>query len=193
MQLGVIADDYTGATDLAGMLARLGLRAVQHLGVPDEPDASGADVVVVALKSRSIPAADAVAESVAAGRWLLEQGAQLFFKYCSTFDSTDRGNIGPVAVALADLVDASPSSSPPRCPRTAAPSTAPTCSCTTSCSPSRRSVTTRSTRCATPTSVECCARRSTSRSPRCTSTSSLAARTRSARPSPPRPAQDPDS
>lgn len=105
MQLGVIADDYTGATDLAGMLARLGLRAVQHLGVPDEPDASGADVVVVALKSRSIPAADAVAQSVGAARWLLEQGApQLFFKYCSTFDSTDRGNIGPVAVALADLV-----------------------------------------------------------------------------------------
>ncbi|GAA1422893.1 four-carbon acid sugar kinase family protein [Agrococcus citreus] len=107
MQLGVIADDYTGATDLAGMLARLGLSAVQHLGVPDEPDTSGADVVVVALKSRSIPASDAVAQSVAAARWLLEQGApQLFFKYCSTFDSTDRGNIGPVAVALADLVDA---------------------------------------------------------------------------------------
>lgn len=107
MQLGVIADDYTGATDLAGMLARLGLRAVQHLGVPDQPDTTDADVVVIALKSRSIPAADAVAQSVAAARWLLDQGApQLFFKYCSTFDSTERGNIGPVAAALADLVDA---------------------------------------------------------------------------------------
>lgn len=107
MQLGVIADDYTGATDLAGMLARLGLRAIQHLGVPERPDGADADVVVIALKSRSIPADEAVAQSVAAARWLLEQGApQLFFKYCSTFDSTDRGNIGPVAAALADLVGA---------------------------------------------------------------------------------------
>ena len=107
MQLGVIADDYTGATDLAGMLARLGLRAVQHLGVPIDRPERDADVVVIALKSRSIPAAEAVEQSLAAARWLLEQGApRLFFKYCSTFDSTVRGNIGPVAAALADLVDA---------------------------------------------------------------------------------------
>lgn len=107
MQLGVIADDYTGATDLAGMLARLGLRAIQHLGVPDRPSELDADVVVIALKSRSIAASEAVEQSLAAARWLLDNGAPLlFFKYCSTFDSTDRGNIGPVASALADLVSA---------------------------------------------------------------------------------------
>lgn len=107
MQLGVIADDYTGATDLAGMLTRLGLRAVQHLGVPEGEHRSDADVVVIALKSRSIAAAEAIEQSLAAARWLLAHGApQLFFKYCSTFDSTDRGNIGPVAAALAELVGA---------------------------------------------------------------------------------------
>ncbi|WP_072314897.1 3-oxo-tetronate kinase [Agrococcus sp. Marseille-P2731] len=107
MQLGVIADDYTGATDLAGMLVRAGLTAVQHLGVPPADGSADADAVVIALKSRSIPAPEAVEQSLAAARWLLEHGApRLYFKYCSTFDSTDRGNIGPVAVALADLVGA---------------------------------------------------------------------------------------
>ncbi|GAA3593252.1 3-oxo-tetronate kinase [Agrococcus terreus] len=107
MQLGVIADDYTGATDLAGMLVRAGFRAIQHLGVPDDGASSDADVVVVALKSRSIPAAEAVEQSLAAARWLRARSAdRLYFKYCSTFDSTDRGNIGPVATALADLVGA---------------------------------------------------------------------------------------
>lgn len=101
--LGVIADDYTGATDLAGMLVREGTSAVQYLGVPADgiavPDA---DCLVVALKSRSIAADDAVEQSLAAARWLLAQGVQqLFFKYCSTFDSTPAGNIGPVAEALA--------------------------------------------------------------------------------------------
>jgi uncharacterized protein YgbK (DUF1537 family) len=103
--LGVIADDFTGATDLAGMLVREGHPSVQYFGVPG-PDASvpDADCLVVALKSRSISAADAVEQSLAAAAWLLEQGVgQLFFKYCSTFDSTAEGNIGAVAEALAEL------------------------------------------------------------------------------------------
>ncbi|WP_166867028.1 MULTISPECIES: 3-oxo-tetronate kinase [unclassified Salinibacterium] len=105
--LGVVADDYTGATDLAGMIARQGLRVVQYLGVPDEVLAADVDCVVVALKNRSTPAAEAVAEAREAAEWLRELGvAQLYFKYCSTFDSTDAGNIGPVGDALADLVDA---------------------------------------------------------------------------------------
>lgn len=105
--LGVIADDYTGATDLAGMIARQGLRVVQYLGVPDAPLDGEVDVLVVALKSRSIPAGDAVAESLAAASWLRAQGvSQLYVKYCSTFDSTDAGNIGPVADALAGLTEA---------------------------------------------------------------------------------------
>lgn len=105
--LGVIADDYTGATDVAGMIARQGHRVVQYLGVPDEVPAGDVDCIVIALKSRSIPAPAAVAESGAAARWLLDAGVeQVYFKYCSTFDSTDDGNIGPVADALAELVDA---------------------------------------------------------------------------------------
>jgi uncharacterized protein YgbK (DUF1537 family) len=100
LKLGCIADDFTGATDLANNLVRAGMRAVQTIGVP-EGAAPEADAVVVALKSRTIPAADAVAQSVQALRWLRAQGAgQIYFKVCSTFDSTPRGNIGPVAEAL---------------------------------------------------------------------------------------------
>ena len=102
MLLGAIADDFTGATDLASMLVRGGLRTVQRIGVPapGEP-VPDADAVVVALKSRTAPAAEAVAESLAALAWLRAAGArQFFFKYCSTFDSTPEGNIGPVADAL---------------------------------------------------------------------------------------------
>jgi uncharacterized protein YgbK (DUF1537 family) len=104
--LGCIADDFTGATDLASMLVRAGMRTVQVIGVPDEPAlAADADAVVVALKSRTIPAADAIAQSLAALEWLRGSGArQIYFKYCSTFDSTDRGNIGPVADALLDAM-----------------------------------------------------------------------------------------
>ena len=102
--LGCIADDLTGATDLANTLVRQGMRTVQVIGVPDDalPEA---DAVVVALKSRTIPAAEAVAMSRAALARLKGAGArQFFFKYCSTFDSTDAGNIGPVGDALlADL------------------------------------------------------------------------------------------
>ena len=102
MLLGCVADDLTGATDLALMLARGGLRTVQTTGVPtDGLDLSGADAVVVALKSRTIPAAEAVDQSLKAAAFLKRAGAQrYFFKYCSTFDSTDQGNIGPVAEAM---------------------------------------------------------------------------------------------
>ncbi|HET6308840.1 MAG TPA: 3-oxo-tetronate kinase [Rhodopila sp.] len=102
MLLGAIADDFTGATDLCSMLVRGGMRTVQLIGVP-APDLPPPDVdaVVVALKSRTAPVREAVAESLAALQWLRNAGArQFFFKYCSTFDSTDQGNIGPVADAL---------------------------------------------------------------------------------------------
>jgi 3-dehydrotetronate 4-kinase len=100
--IGAVADDITGATDLCLMLSREGLRTVQVMGVPSPAAAlPDADAVVIALKSRSIPAEDAVKMSVSALRVLLGQGAQqILFKYCSTFDSTDDGNIGPVAEAL---------------------------------------------------------------------------------------------
>ncbi|NKC29975.1 four-carbon acid sugar kinase family protein [Roseomonas sp. BU-1] len=99
--LGCIADDFTGATDLASMLVKHGMATVQVIGVPDDGVLPEADAVVIALKSRTTPAGEAVAESLAAAEVLLAAGArQLFFKYCSTFDSTDAGNIGPVADAL---------------------------------------------------------------------------------------------
>lgn len=108
MLLGAVADDLTGATDLSLMLSREGMRTVQVIGVPGAGlDFGDADAVVVALKSRTIPAAEAVTLSRRAAQALLAAGAeQLLFKYCSTFDSTDQGNIGPVAEALLDLVGA---------------------------------------------------------------------------------------
>lgn len=104
--LGAIADDFTGATDLANNLVRGGMRCLQVIGVPQEDiDLQEIDAVVVALKSRSCPADEAVDSSLAALAWLREQGArQLFFKYCSTFDSTDKGNIGPVSDALSEAL-----------------------------------------------------------------------------------------
>lgn len=108
MLFGAIADDFTGATDLASMLVRNGMRTVQLIGVPraDQP-APDADAVIVALKSRTAPVAQAVAESLESLAWLRKSGArQIFFKYCSTFDSTDQGNIGPVADALLRALDA---------------------------------------------------------------------------------------
>jgi len=100
--LGCVADDFTGATDLANTLVKNGMRTVQLLGVPEAGAAvPEADAVVVALKSRTVPVAEAVTQSVAALEWLRHAGArQFFFKYCSTFDSTEQGNIGPVAEAL---------------------------------------------------------------------------------------------
>jgi uncharacterized protein YgbK (DUF1537 family) len=106
LKLGCIADDFTGATDLANNLVRAGMRVVQTIGVPDAPLAADVDAVVVALKSRTIPAAEAIAQSLEALHWLQAQGAQqIYFKYCSTFDSTPDGNIGPVTEALMDALE----------------------------------------------------------------------------------------
>ncbi len=108
IKLGCIADDFTGGTDLANNLVRAGMRTVQVIGVPPADAAMpDVDAVVVALKSRTAPVAEAVAESVAAARWLRGGGAsQIYFKVCSTFDSTPKGNIGPVAEALMDELQA---------------------------------------------------------------------------------------
>lgn len=107
IRLGCIADDFTGATDLANNLVRAGMRVVQLIDVP--PAGAGqavdADAVVIALKSRTVPAADAVETSLRALAWLRSAGAeQIYFKYCSTFDSTPAGNIGPVSEALMDAL-----------------------------------------------------------------------------------------
>ncbi|UVH57657.1 four-carbon acid sugar kinase family protein [Variovorax paradoxus] len=103
--LGCIADDFTGATDLANNLVRAGMRVVQAIGVPEGPLDADVDAVVVALKSRTIAPAEAIAQSLDALRWLQSQGAQqIYFKYCSTFDSTAQGNIGPVTEALMDAL-----------------------------------------------------------------------------------------
>ena len=104
--LGAIADDFTGATDLCNTLVRRGMRTVQLIDVPaPETNILDAEAVVVALKSRTTPAADAIEKSLAALAWLRGVGArQILFKYCSTFDSTDAGNIGPVAEALMEAL-----------------------------------------------------------------------------------------
>jgi uncharacterized protein YgbK (DUF1537 family) len=104
--LGCVADDFTGATDLANTLVKAGMRTIQLLGVPRAdlavPDC---DAIIVALKSRSNPAEEAIQMSLAALDWLRARGAkQFYFKYCSTFDSTDKGNIGPVAEAMLDAL-----------------------------------------------------------------------------------------
>jgi len=107
MLLGVIADDFTGASDIAntiskGLPGQGGLRTAQFLGIPSADAPADIEAGVVSLKSRSIPAGQAVEQSLAALSWLLAQGCrQIVFKYCSTFDSTPDGNIGPVAEALA--------------------------------------------------------------------------------------------
>ena len=103
--LGCIADDFTGASDLANNLVRAGMRVVQTIGVPTAPLGTEVDAVVVALKSRTIAPAEAIAQSLEALAWLQAQGAQqIYFKYCSTFDSTAQGNIGPVTEALMDAL-----------------------------------------------------------------------------------------
>ena len=106
--LGVIADDFTGATDIAGMLVKGGMRTIQTIGVPSAGTITDdVDAVVVALKTRSIPAKEAIAQSLAALKALQAAGCvRFFFKYCSTFDSTDAGNIGPVGDALLDTLKA---------------------------------------------------------------------------------------
>ena len=107
MLIGVIADDYTGASDIANTLARGGLATIQFLGLPKNPAPKACEVGVVSLKTRSVPAAEAVAQSLAALQWLKAQGCRQFiFKICSTFDSTPEGNIGPVADALIEALGA---------------------------------------------------------------------------------------
>ena len=119
MLLGCIADDLTGATDLGVNLAREGLSVIQLNGVPDaDAPLPDADVLVVALKSRTIPADDAVRQSLAALEWLRARGAgRVYFKYCSTFDSTPRGNIGPVTEALQSALAAGVVPATPAYPR----------------------------------------------------------------------------
>jgi 3-dehydrotetronate 4-kinase len=106
--LGAIADDFTGATDLANMLVRGGMRTELWFGPQSKATVGNdADAIVVALKTRSIEAADACEQSLRALNWLVNVGASRFlFKYCSTFDSTEQGNIGPVAAALCRELDA---------------------------------------------------------------------------------------
>ncbi|MFF0589256.1 3-oxo-tetronate kinase [Streptomyces sp. NPDC003781] len=109
LRIGCTADDFTGGTDVAAAFRRAGLRTALVFGTPDDTTALPADcdAAVVALKSRSTPADEAVADSLAAQRWLWSKGAaQVYFKYCSTFDSTPRGNIGPVTDALMDAAGA---------------------------------------------------------------------------------------
>ncbi|MEO0362153.1 MAG: 3-oxo-tetronate kinase [Pseudomonadota bacterium] len=101
MLLGCVGDDFTGSSDLANTLAKEGMRVTQYSGVPAEPATAEVEAGVVALKSRTLPVADAVRQSLEAVEWLARQGCrQFFFKYCSTFDSTPEGNIGPVAEAM---------------------------------------------------------------------------------------------
>ena len=103
--LGCIADDFTGATDLAGLLVRGGARTTLRLGVPDARADDGAPVEVVALKIRSIPPKEAVDQARRAFKWLRTLGTKrIYWKYCSTFDSTDSGNIGPVADLLMGML-----------------------------------------------------------------------------------------
>ncbi|MDP5218935.1 four-carbon acid sugar kinase family protein [Ruegeria sp. 2205SS24-7] len=107
MKIGVIADDFTGASDIALTLAEAGMRVSQFIGIPETETGKDLDAGVVALKSRTCPVSEAVQSSLTACDWLLAQGAQqIIFKVCSTFDSTDAGNIGPVLDALAQRLDA---------------------------------------------------------------------------------------
>ncbi|HDR0926181.1 TPA: four-carbon acid sugar kinase family protein, partial [Pasteurella multocida] len=105
--LGVIADDFTGASDIASFLVENGLATVQMNGVPKQSLTAPVDAIVISLKSRSNPVDEAIAQSLQALHWLQQQGCtQFYFKYCSTFDSTAKGNIGPVTDALLDALNA---------------------------------------------------------------------------------------
>ena len=119
--IGCIADDLTGATDVAVTFSREGLSVLQVNGVPDAAlPAPNADAVVVALKSRTIPVDEAIAMSLESLAWLRSHGAErIYFKYCSTFDSTPKGNIGPVTEVLADTLAAGIVPATPAYPRNA--------------------------------------------------------------------------
>lgn len=104
--LGCIADDITGASDLALSLASRGMPVTQYMGIPDKREQSGTAAAVIALKIRTAPVTDALSAARRSAEWLLDQGArQLYYKYCSTFDSTDEGNIGPVTNMLLEFLD----------------------------------------------------------------------------------------
>ncbi|STH65054.1 paral putative tRNA synthase [Escherichia coli] len=106
IKIGVIADDFTGATDIASFLVENGLPTVQINGVPTGKMPEAIDALVISLKTRSCPVVEATQQSLAALSWLQQQGCkQIYFKYCSTFDSTAKGNIGPVTDALMDALD----------------------------------------------------------------------------------------
>jgi len=107
MLLGCIGDDFTGSSDLGNTLTKSGMHVMQYSGIPDGPAHPDVEAGIIALKSRSIPVAEAIEQSLAALDWLKAQGCQqFFFKYCSTFDSTPDGNIGQVAQALAQALKA---------------------------------------------------------------------------------------
>ncbi|NSX53266.1 3-oxo-tetronate kinase [Parasulfitobacter algicola] len=107
MLLGVIGDDFTGSSDVGNMLVKGGMHTVQYVGIPNVPADPWVEAGVIALKSRSIPVQAAIEQSLAALTWLQDQGCQqILFKYCSTFDSTPQGNIGPVTEALAKALSA---------------------------------------------------------------------------------------
>jgi uncharacterized protein YgbK (DUF1537 family) len=117
--LGCIADDFTGATDLANNLVRAGMRVILTVDVPRQNTPLRADAIVVALKSRTIAASLAVEQALNACRWLRQQRAeQIYFKVCSTFDSTAAGNIGPVIDALMDELNCNFSIATPAFPET---------------------------------------------------------------------------
>lgn len=107
---GVIADDFTGATDIASFMAEQGWRVALLPGIPDVSQSwdEEVDAIVISLKSRSLPAPLAIEQSLRCCRWLRDKAGarQIYFKYCSTFDSTPAGNIGPVSDALMDALQA---------------------------------------------------------------------------------------
>ena len=147
IHLGCIADDFTGATDLANNLVRAGMRVVQTIGVPTSPLGAEVDAVVVALKSRTIAPPEAIEQSLQALAWLQAQGAaQIYFKYCSTFDSTAQGNIGPVTEALMQACTPTSPSPHPLFPTTVAPCSKAICLWAMCCSTNRACNTTHSRR-----------------------------------------------
>ena len=106
-RIGIIADDFTGATDAGALIARTGADVRLRTGLPDGPPGETGEIEIVALKIRTVPVADALAAAGAALDWLRDAGAaRIYWKYCSTFDSTPRGNIGPVAEMLMERLGA---------------------------------------------------------------------------------------
>lgn len=108
LSFGAIADDFTGATDLAALLSRSGWPVSLRIGLPGPEDKPAAPFEIIALKIRTVPVQQAIDQALAAADWLKQAGAKRFYwKYCSTFDSTPQGNIGPVAEALMERLGTS--------------------------------------------------------------------------------------